>query len=74
VQDLRGRPQLRAAGAWEGGGGPGGDDGDSEELEDFLDDCEARYVRQQSDEAVQLEADAAYEEFLEMTAAANLRR
>lgn len=75
VQNLRGRPQLRAARAGEGGGGHGGggDDGDEDALEDFLDDCEARYVRQPSDDAAQLEADAAYEEFLQMTAAASVR-
>ncbi len=76
MQDCIGRPQLRAAREGEGGGGGG--DGDEEAFEDFLDDCEAAYVRPPSDErgaddAEQLEADAAFQEFLRMTADAAIR-
>ena len=86
MQDRIGRPQLRAAREGEGGGGGdegdgGGGEGDEEAFDQFLDDCEAAYVRQPSDEgegaaadeAEQAEADAAYHEFLQMTASAAIR-
>ncbi len=88
MQDRIGRPQLRAArdGEADGGGDEGdggGGEGDEEAFDQFLDDCEAAYVRQPSDEgegeggpadeAEQAEADAAYQEFLQMTASAAIR-